>query len=852
MRFFKIVLTVLPFFGLIYTPASAQLVESLYVNSSSSSMPINTAANCLGAPDGSTAFIDGNLANYETWTFTFDNTAYPGSTITGAQIYLTHQQAGLVDDSLIFEYFYNTDSVEFESFVNVPTTLTTIGPYNADSINTTGRVDSFRVQMRGIMHIVPPEHIDYFVDAMELRVTYEVNEFPVIDTIFPQSVAEGGHLDVRITVSDPDPGDVITLSAENLPPNAAFFDSSGGIGGLIFDPDYTQAGPYQVRIIAIDLGGLADTQLVDITVTNVDLPPVLDPITPPTIAEGDHLDLRITASDPDGDVITLTAELLIANMAFTDSTGGVGGLTFDPDYTQSGVHQVRFVAASNVLADTQLVDITVTNVDLPPALDPITPPTIAEGDHLDLRVTASDPDGDVITLTAELLIANMAFADSTGGVAGLTFDPDYTQSGVHQVRFIAASTTLADTQLVDITVTNVDLPPAIDPVTPPTVAEGDHLDLRVTASDPDGDIVALTAELLIANMAFVDSSGGVGGLTFDPDYTQSGVHQVRFIATSNILADTQLVDITVTNVDLPPAIDVIPPQNINEGDHLDVRVTATDPDGDAITLSAELLVSNMAFADSSGGVGGLTFDPDSTQSGFYQVRIIANSNALADTQLIDITVNNVSLPPVIDPIAPQSVDEGGHLDIRVTATDPDSGDTIILSAENLPANASFIDSTGGIGGFVFDPDYTQSGPYQVSIIAADLGGLSDTQLVDITVNQIDVPPVLDPITPPTIAEGDHLDLRITATDLDGDVITLSAELLITNMAFADSSGGVGGFTFDPDYTQSGVHQVRFIALSTTLADTQLVDITVTNTDRAPIIDPITPPTVAEGDHLDLR
>jgi hypothetical protein len=138
----------------------------------------------------------------------------------------------------------------------------------------------------------------------------------------------------------------------------------------------------------------------------------------------------------------------------------------------------------------------------------------------------------------------MAFADSSGGVGGLTFDPDYTQSGVHQVRFIATSNLLADTQLVDITVTHVDLPPSIDPITPPTLAEGDHLDLRVTASDPDGDAITLTAEFTSSNMAFADSSGGVGGLTFDPDYTQSGVHQVRFIATSNALADTQLVDIT--------------------------------------------------------------------------------------------------------------------------------------------------------------------------------------------------------------------------------------------------------------------------------------------------------------------
>jgi hypothetical protein len=209
MKIQKIAFLAFVFLVLVYIPGFAQVVESLYIDSSYSTMPIISGANCLGAPDGSEAMIDGNLANYAIWTFTFDNTAYPGSTITDVQIYLTHRQAGFVDDSLIFEYFYDSDSVEFESFANVPTTLSTVGPYSADSILTTGRVDSFLVQMRGVQHVAPPEHIDYFVDAMEIRVTYDFNEPPVISDVPPQNVAEGGHLDVRLSATDPDVGDIL-------------------------------------------------------------------------------------------------------------------------------------------------------------------------------------------------------------------------------------------------------------------------------------------------------------------------------------------------------------------------------------------------------------------------------------------------------------------------------------------------------------------------------------------------------------------------------------------------------------------------------------------------------------------
>jgi hypothetical protein len=766
---------------------------------------------------------------------------------------------------------------------------------------------------------------------------------PVLDPISPQVVAEGDHLDLRVTASDPD-GDVISLVAELLPPNSAFFDSTGGVGGFTFDPDYTQSGPHQVRFIA-NSNSLADTQLVDITVTNVDLPPVLDPISPQVVAEGDHLDLRVTASDPDGDPISMVAELTPPNSAFFDSTGGVGGFTFDPDYTQSGPHQVRFIANSNSLADTQLVDITVTNVDLPPVLDPISPQSVDENSHLEIRVTASDFDGDPITLAAEGLPTNANFADSSNGVGGFTFDPDFFQSGDYTVSFIASSNALTDTEFVDITVNNVNRVPVLNPIGNRSVIEGGSISFEITASDPDLETPSLEAQDLPSNASFVDSSDGTGQFTFNPDYTQAGTYDVLFIASDGDLADSELVQITVFDAgNQPPEIDYIGPQSIYEGDHLELLISASDPDSTIPALQGLNLPANSAFVDSGNGNASFTFDPDYTQSGIYNVLFraydgdlydslwvgitvsdsnrtpilnpigsqtvtegsrlefvvtssdpdgttpqlsvgplpanavfedslnghglftfdpdftqsgidtvlfVASDGLLADSEFVQITIlefgNN---PPVLDPIGPQSVDEGAQLQVVISASDLD-GTIPSLVAEDLPANAVFTDSLNGHGLFDFSPSYFQSGPYQVRFIASD-GVASDTELVDITVNDVDRPPVLDPISPQTIAEGDHLDLRITASDPDGDAINLVAELSPPNSAFFDSTGGVGGFTFDPDYTQSGLHQVRFIANSNSLADTQLVDITVTNVDLPPVLDPISPQTIAEGDHLDLR
>ncbi|HBC46158.1 MAG TPA: hypothetical protein DCZ43_03860, partial [candidate division Zixibacteria bacterium] len=634
--------------------------------------------------------------------------------------------------------------------------------------------------------------------------------------------------------------------------NASFQDSTGGVSGLIFDPNYTQAGGYSVRLIASS-NSLADTQLVSITVTNVDRAPVLATIGPRSVAEGGHLQIRVTATDPDGDAVTLLTEQIPANASFHDSTGGVGGFIFNPDYTQAGSYPVRFIASSAGLTDTELVTITVNDLDRPPVITPVSSQTIPEGGHLALRITASDPDaGNIITLLAQNLPTNATFHDSTGGIGGLIFDPNYTQAASYVIRIIANSNALSDTELVFVTVTNTDRKPILSPISAQNLSEGGHLALRVTASDPDGDLITLLAQQLPANSSFHDSTGGAGGFLFDPDYSQAGSYQVRFIANSNLLADTQLVSIIVNNVDRPPAITPITAQNVPEAGLLAVRVASTDPDGDPITLIAENLPANASFHDSTGGFGGLIFNPDYTQAGPYQVRIIATSNALADTELVNITVTNVDRAPIFVDLGPQSVSEGQTLTVNMSSSDPDN-DPITLTSGTLPAHATFTDLGGGAGRLIFNPDLTQEGLYNLSFYAtSNSPALRDTLLLSVDVLHTNAAPVLAPIGPKTVNENQRLSFNIAASDLDGQIPILTALNLPPHAVFTDSLNGRGHFVFDPDFFQSGLYTVLFIAGDGALSDSEYVDITVVNVNRAPVLNPIGNRSVIEGNIISFR
>ncbi len=119
-------------------------------------------------------------------------------------------------------------------------------------------------------------------------------------------------------------------------------------------------------------------------------PPVLDPIGPKSTTEGQQLIFDISASDPDGDTLYLWAGASPwpTDARFYPLTG-----TFDwtPDTTQSGTYYVTFYAGDGEFTDSEVVTITVSD------LDP------GDRDTLQLRLT-TQPDyaNDQLNVTIEL------------------------------------------------------------------------------------------------------------------------------------------------------------------------------------------------------------------------------------------------------------------------------------------------------------------------------------------------------------------------------------------------------------------------------------------------------------------
>ena len=130
--------------------------------------------------------------------------------------------------------------------------------------------------------------------------------------------------------ADPD-GDTLTYSAAGLPEGLSIDLETGLITGTI-DNSASLMGPYEVTLTATDSDGAS----IDVTfIFNVTNPaPVIGPVelpeTPPVVGETVTIDVGAVTQDPDGDVLTYSAEDLPPGLSIDPATGVISGTLTTP------------------------------------------------------------------------------------------------------------------------------------------------------------------------------------------------------------------------------------------------------------------------------------------------------------------------------------------------------------------------------------------------------------------------------------------------------------------------------------------------------------------------------------------
>jgi len=264
----------------------------------------------------------------------------------------------------------------------------------------------------------------FAVDTFEVV----VNGKPTVNAVADQSINSGVALNLPLTAADPENGP-LAFTATGVPVGAIFTDNGDGTATLQWTPGLTDVGVYSVTVTATDDQGLTDQKSFTLTVTGstTELPPVLAPISNLTVNESIALSVTVSAIDGNGQAITLSASGIPTGATFTDNGDGTGRLRWTPGFADAGVYTVTVTAEDTTNATaTQTFTITVVNLNRKPTASTTGNQQVVEGQTVNLTVTASDPDGDAITMTAAGLPTGATFTDKGNGAGAFTWT---TQAG---------------------------------------------------------------------------------------------------------------------------------------------------------------------------------------------------------------------------------------------------------------------------------------------------------------------------------------------------------------------------------------------------------------------------------------
>ncbi len=286
-----------------------------------------------------------------------------------------------------------------------------------------------------------------------------------------------------------------------------------------------------------------------------------------------------------------------------------------------------------------------------------------------------------------------------------------------------------------------------------------------------------------------------------------------------------------------PQITAIADQSVVEQQTKNVGVSASDSDGDAVTLSlASGQPGFVVLTDNGDGTGSIALSPGSADSGTYTVTVNVSDGALTDSTSFTLTVVDEATPPInqapqITAIADQSVVEQQTKNVGVSASDLD-GDSVTLSlASGQPSFVVLTDNGDGTGSIALSPGSADSGTYTVTVNVSD-GALTDSTSFTLTVVDEATPPTnqapqITAIADQSVVEQQTKNVGVTASDSDGDAVTLSLAAGQPGfVVLTDNGDGTGSIALSPGLADSGSYTVTVNVSDGALTDSTSFTLTV--------------------------
>uniref|UniRef100_UPI003727AC40 tandem-95 repeat protein n=1 Tax=Yoonia sp. R2-816 TaxID=3342638 RepID=UPI003727AC40 len=562
-----------------------------------------------------------------------------------------------------------------------------------------------------------------------------------------------------------------------------------------------------------------------------------NPITEDVVTSIDTATLLGNDSDADGDALTMTAVSATSTHGATLVLNTDGTISYDP----TGADAVQALTEGQTLTDTftytindgnggestATVSVIVHGTNDAPVLALALPnQSSAEDEAVSFTLPTNaftDVEGDALTLSATLVggeaLPDWLVFDAVAGRFSGTPPEDFNGMLNVWVRASDGSLSHGDAFALEITPVN-DAPVAADdvaqsstPITEDVVTLIDAATLLANDSDVDGDALTVTAVSAMSAHGAALTLNTDGTISYDP----TSADAVQALAVGQTLTDTftytvddgnggqstASVSIIVHGTNDAPVVSIpLPDHSSAEDAAVSFALPAdafTDVDGDALTLSATLM-DGAALPDwlvFDAVAGSFSGTPPQDFNGTLSVTVTASDGSLSESGTFALEITPVNDAPVATddvvqsptPITEDVVTLIGTATLLANDSDID-GDALTVTAVSATSTHGAALTLNTNGTISYDP----TGVDDVRALAEgqtlkdtftytvdDGNGGENTATVSVVVHGTNVAPVLALALPnQSSAEDEAVSFALPPnafTDVDGDVLTLSATLL---------------------------------------------------------------------------
>ena len=614
---------------------------------------------------------------------------------------------------------------------------------------------------------------------------------------------------VSATDADDDP---LTYSLGGTDASTFSIDSFTGQLRTSSSLDYEAQNSYSVFVNVSDGQGSSASITLTINITNVNEAPVFTAgaTTTRSIAEnagtGINIGSAVAATDPEASKLTYTLGGTNATSFSIDDATGQLKTKAALDYETKTTYTVTISVSDGNLTDTITVTINVTDLDETPSNNPPVftagatttrsiPENTGGGSNIGTPIRATDADNNKLAYLLSGTDASSFAIDGDTGQLKTNAALNHETKSSYTVTVTVSDGSGTDTITVTITVTDVNEAPVLAAGESITFSVAENTAARrnigsaLSATDPDEDN-ELTYSLGgtdAASFGIVSTSGQLQTKAA-LDYEAKTSYSVT-ISVSDGKGGSDSIDVTVNVTDVdenraPSFSDGASTtrsvaENTGAGVDIGTAVSATDPDNDTLTYTLGGANAASFGINSTNGQLRTNAALDYETKTSYSVTITVSDSKLTDS--ITVTINVTDVPENRAPAfsegssATRSIAEntasGVNIGNAVSATDPDTGNTLTYTLGGTDSASFSINSTNGQLRTSAALNYESKTSYSVTITVSD-SNLTDSITVTINVTNVNEAPTFTDGTSTTrsiaenIAPGNNIGSAITATDPD--------------------------------------------------------------------------------------